>query len=340
MNPRMISSPYRGLTPYTEEDSAFFFGRERECSVIIDNLIASRLTLIYGATGVGKSSMLRAGVCRRLAEQPEFKVLFFNAWRDEPAREFVHLVRESAGLGPEAPHSIPELLRAAAEQLNASLLIILDQLDQVMAGRVSIGDISFRQPATHSVADLRRVLDKLSSPSLRIVRAVVSAEDPSDPRYEVYHDVLSQAVLDWRSRYLRNAELERARRDAEEVQQRLRLEEQARRAGMLRRLSIGLSVLSAIALSAVYLACQGQRSATQSARDANRAAERGRFAVSRELARTAISEDGTNSQRILLLALASLRETAGTDRKITLESRDALLKALNVTNLRLKVSLV
>jgi len=60
------AAPYKGLTAYEEQDASFFFGREAECDVITANMLASRLTLLYGASGVGKSSVLRAGVARSL----------------------------------------------------------------------------------------------------------------------------------------------------------------------------------------------------------------------------------------------------------------------------------
>ena len=55
-------SPYPGLIPYEEEDMPFFFGRENETRLIVANLFAAPLTLLYGASGVGKSSVLCAGV--------------------------------------------------------------------------------------------------------------------------------------------------------------------------------------------------------------------------------------------------------------------------------------
>src|SRR3954454_6497593 len=61
-------SPFRGLLPYTEDDARFFFGRDSDADLIIANLMASRLTVLYGPSGVGKSSILRAGVVRRLRE--------------------------------------------------------------------------------------------------------------------------------------------------------------------------------------------------------------------------------------------------------------------------------
>ena len=58
--------PYVGLDCFHEEDAALFFGREAERTRIIGNLRASRLTLLHAESGVGKSSLLRAGVSARL----------------------------------------------------------------------------------------------------------------------------------------------------------------------------------------------------------------------------------------------------------------------------------
>ena len=87
-------SPYKGLIPYAEEDALFFFGREQKREMITANLQASRLTVLHGPSGVGKSSVLRAGVAyhlQQLAKQtksqnghPEFAVVVFNSWRDDP----------------------------------------------------------------------------------------------------------------------------------------------------------------------------------------------------------------------------------------------------------------
>ncbi len=54
--------PYPGLEPFTEDDSTVFFGREQEVTAVWRRLRESRLLGIIGASGVGKSSLLRAGV--------------------------------------------------------------------------------------------------------------------------------------------------------------------------------------------------------------------------------------------------------------------------------------
>jgi len=63
------AEPYKGLAPYLESDSDLFFGRDREIEIICANLMAARLTLLYGESGVGKSSVLLAGAVHRLREE-------------------------------------------------------------------------------------------------------------------------------------------------------------------------------------------------------------------------------------------------------------------------------
>jgi WD40 repeat protein len=83
-------SPYKGLEPFDDSDldALLFFGRERERDVVIANLMASRLTLLYGPSGVGKSSLLNAGVARRLLDEPEgHRLLVIRSWVEDRADE-------------------------------------------------------------------------------------------------------------------------------------------------------------------------------------------------------------------------------------------------------------
>jgi WD40 repeat protein len=142
-------SPYLGLMPYTEGDAEFFFGRERETNLITDNLLAARLTLLYGPSGVGKSSVLAAGVVhhlRRLKEEEEEEedddgeelersvtVVTCRAWRDNPGNTLaaeIDRAAADAGKRPLLPAgSLYERLSAWTEA-EGDLLIILDQFEE------------------------------------------------------------------------------------------------------------------------------------------------------------------------------------------------------------------
>lgn len=144
--------PYQGLMPYLEEHADFFFGREKWSAIITDNLMVSRLTLLYGTSGVGKTSVLRAGVAhhlRQLAQknlkesgQSELAVVVFNAWRDEPVAGLRQKVEKDvkkiwpAVQIPERGTSLAKTLGNWANELvidperSGKLLIILDQFEE------------------------------------------------------------------------------------------------------------------------------------------------------------------------------------------------------------------
>jgi tetratricopeptide (TPR) repeat protein len=74
--------PYKGLQPYTEQDRPFFFGRDRDQQIVISNLYAAQLTVLYGASGVGKSSVLLAGSVPLLKQERNLSVVVFRSWQD------------------------------------------------------------------------------------------------------------------------------------------------------------------------------------------------------------------------------------------------------------------
>jgi Tfp pilus assembly protein PilF len=161
--------PYKGLMPYAEDDVEFFFGRDRETEIIIENLRASRLTLLDGSSGVGKSSVLRAGVAsklRRIAREnirargsPRMAVVVFNSWRHDPVRSLAacvpHSVQrlfESPGNGQ--PRSLAEMFESASAQVKGDLLIILDQFEEYFLYHSSeTGDGTFAEVFPRVVND-------------------------------------------------------------------------------------------------------------------------------------------------------------------------------------------
>ena len=68
--------PYPGLLAFEDADAAVFFGRENEIRDALDALSrqrrfgGARFMLLLGASGSGKSSLLRAGILPRLRRNP------------------------------------------------------------------------------------------------------------------------------------------------------------------------------------------------------------------------------------------------------------------------------
>jgi hypothetical protein len=130
--------PYVGLQPFEEADREFFFGRERDQRIIISNLLASLLTILYGSSGVGKSSVLMAGAIPQLRrERPRIPIVIFRNWVDwefQPAltRACIEAVWEHDVNQPRPAETLPfdEVLRACAEAAHETVLVLLDQFEE------------------------------------------------------------------------------------------------------------------------------------------------------------------------------------------------------------------
>ncbi len=128
------SSPFKGLAYFgdSEYDWRLFFGRERESEVVAANLMASRLTVLYGPSGVGKSSLLRAGVARRLralvpavaADEGGAEVVIVDSWRDDP----LLAVATAAGAATDIP--LADALAERAISSGGELYLMLDQMEE------------------------------------------------------------------------------------------------------------------------------------------------------------------------------------------------------------------
>lgn len=110
---RSRDCPYVGLDFYREQYGSWFFGRELECDKIITNLQAARMTLLHAESGVGKSSLLRAGVAWRLRSHLERRAahqaaavdipVVFSSWQDAPVPKLIGAIPSGDQASPGRP---------------------------------------------------------------------------------------------------------------------------------------------------------------------------------------------------------------------------------------------
>ncbi len=67
--PRAMICPYRGLLAFREEDAEFFFGRQKYTNDLVKLIEKSSIVAVTGASGSGKSSVVRAGLIPQLRKR-------------------------------------------------------------------------------------------------------------------------------------------------------------------------------------------------------------------------------------------------------------------------------
>ena len=154
--------PYPGLLTFEEEDAPIYFGRDVDTLHLIERLRArrtlggARLLVLLGASGSGKSSLLRAGVLPRLRRSgrrwlvaPPFRpqsepcqelarALALAAGRPAGWRDLYRSLLEGDRLGtlPAVLAEIAGDLRVAAAANEAQIVLSIDQGEELFGGLV------------------------------------------------------------------------------------------------------------------------------------------------------------------------------------------------------------
>ncbi|GAB2815646.1 nSTAND1 domain-containing NTPase [Lentzea nigeriaca] len=115
-------SPYVGLAMFQPDDAPKFFGRERLTSELLAT--RHRFTGVFGPSGVGKSSLLRAGLIARTREP----VLLFTPGADPVEECALALARLT---GADAVELADELRDPAALRRKHEHLVVVDQFEEL-----------------------------------------------------------------------------------------------------------------------------------------------------------------------------------------------------------------
>ena len=147
--------PYPGLVPFDERDAGVFVGRDPEIASLLEMLESTRLKsrsgerllLLLGASGSGKSSLVRAGVLPRVRRLPErWQVLPPMQPGLDPLRELAFCLAAVLGQDLEAVASrlapagrdggplqvLTDEIRLQARQPEAAVHLVLDQMEELL----------------------------------------------------------------------------------------------------------------------------------------------------------------------------------------------------------------
>ena len=129
------SAPYVGLTAFTQADAGRFFGRERLVGKLSARLARQRFLAVLGASGSGKSSVLRAGLIPAVAPAPT--LLLTPGAR--PLQECAVKFGAALGVAPgallndftEHPRNLGLAARQLVEGGEDDLVLVVDQFEEV-----------------------------------------------------------------------------------------------------------------------------------------------------------------------------------------------------------------
>ena len=156
-----LRNPYKGLRPFGAADAGDFFGRDDLVGEVLGRLEAgARFVCVVGASGSGKSSLVRAGVVPRLGADTAGSPGVFRTIEIVPGADpLVEIEAALLGVARQPAENLIEQLegdphglrRAAARLLpddGSELLVVIDQFEELFT---MVDDESLRQHVLESI---------------------------------------------------------------------------------------------------------------------------------------------------------------------------------------------
>jgi hypothetical protein len=189
-------NPWLGLASFTEETRAYFYGREDEVAELARRVQRKLLTVLFGQSGLGKTSILRAGLVPRLRGQgycPVYVRVDYARDAPEPAEQIKQAIARTAtrsgewtqvGVAAEGEslweflHHRDDVLRDESGNTLTALLIF-DQFEEIFT--LAQSDEFGRARAARFIADLADLVENRAPKSLE---AKLDADDSMAERFD------------------------------------------------------------------------------------------------------------------------------------------------------------
>src|SRR5690348_7776945 len=168
------SNPWLGLAAFTEETRTFFYGRDEEVAELARRVQRKLLTVLFGKSGLGKTSIVRAGLVPRLRALgycPVYVRIAYGRESPEPAEQIKEAIRRTASQSGqwtrvgvseagesrwEFLHHRDDVLRDAAGHTLTPFLIF-DQFEELFT--LAQGDEFGRERAARFVEELADLVE-------------------------------------------------------------------------------------------------------------------------------------------------------------------------------------
>ena len=124
-----------GMEYYGEDFSKLFFGRDKELDVLEDQILKHKISLLIGSSGVGKTSLLYAGLMNRVKEMGWQTALVRPL--TEPVKNLKRLLWDQLLRGDlPSEFDFSSVLNAASTAHSGKrILVIIDQFEDILSAR-------------------------------------------------------------------------------------------------------------------------------------------------------------------------------------------------------------
>ncbi|MEM6801672.1 MAG: CHAT domain-containing protein [Bacteroidota bacterium] len=127
---KLPREPFINLQPFQKNDAAIFFGRGEEIADLYKKVKGDHpIILFHGQSGVGKSSLLYAGIFPRIEEA--YQVLYVRRGEEGMLKSLTDLLQV------DKAQAVLPAWRAREEEVGKALVIILDQVEEAYTRRSS-----------------------------------------------------------------------------------------------------------------------------------------------------------------------------------------------------------
>ncbi|MEK7255356.1 MAG: ATP-binding protein, partial [Bacteroidota bacterium] len=143
------TSPFKFLDAFTVRDRDEFFGRDTEVDALYGMVFRTPLTLVYGLSGTGKTSIIQCGLASRF-EGPDWLPFFLR--RNQNINDSLRdaLLKDFSGAPPD---TLPGIISALFDDYLRPVYLIFDQFEELF--------ILGKEPEQKAFAEnLRQLIDR------------------------------------------------------------------------------------------------------------------------------------------------------------------------------------
>jgi WD40 repeat protein len=134
----MKKSPFKFLDSFTKDDREIFFGRDREIEELHSRVFESKILLVYGTSGTGKSSLINCGLANKFSD-PDWLPISVRRGTDINRSLFEALAKNALTRTPfekisssgSTDYNLERLLRSVYLDHFKPVFLIFDQFEEL-----------------------------------------------------------------------------------------------------------------------------------------------------------------------------------------------------------------